>query len=137
MVYNSDLTYILFIYDSWFCTASAISAARSKMDGSGCCLNYMAMSNPVVIHWLMRSAYGIPSDNECVDDCVIPICCTCCAVNQMYQTAMTKGNPSTDGGSTFNVKQFSYESSQVWLLYNLTFFILIFEFVHYYVLFIY
>jgi hypothetical protein len=83
------------------------------MDGSGCCFNFMAMKNPVVIHWLMRSAYGIPSDNECVDDFLIPVCCTCCAVNQMYQTAMTKGNPSTDGGSTFNLKAFSYESTQV------------------------
>ena len=90
-----------------------MSDARSKMDGSGCCFNFMAMSNPVVIHWLMRSAYGIPSESECVDDCVIPICCTCCAVNQMYQTAITKGNPSTDGGSAFNVKQFSHESTQV------------------------
>jgi len=105
------------IHDSWCCTPCAISDARSKMDGSGCCFNYMAMRSPVVIHWLMRSAYGIPSESECVDDCVIPICCTCCAVNQMYQTAMTKGNPSTDGGSAFNVKQFSHESTQVWLSY--------------------
>jgi len=89
--------------------------ARSKMDGSGCCFNFMVM-NPVVLHWLMRSAYGIPSDNECVDDCVIPVCCTCCAVNQMYQTAMAKGNPSTDGGSTFNLKPFSREATQVGLL---------------------
>jgi len=90
--------------------------ARSKMDGSGCCFNFMVM-NPVVVHWLMRSAYGIPSyNNECNDDCVIPVCCTCCAVNQMYQTAMAKGNPSTDGGSTFNLKPFSIESTQVGLL---------------------
>jgi len=89
------------------------------MDGSGCCLNYVAMSNPVVIRWLMRSAYGIPSDNECVDDYVIPTCCTCCVVNQMYQTAMVKGNPSTDGGSRFNLKAFSHESTQVWLLFTL------------------
>jgi hypothetical protein len=89
------------------------------MDGSGCCFNFVALSNPVVIHWLMRSAYGIPSESVCVDDCVIPICFTCCAVNQMYQTAMAKGNPSTDGGSRFNLKQFSHESTQVWLLFNL------------------
>jgi len=97
---------------SWCCTACAISEARSKMDGSGCSFNYMAMRSPVVIHWLMRSAYGIPSDNECVDDCMIPTCCTCCAVNQMYQTAMIRENPSTDGGSRFNLKAFSHESTQ-------------------------
>jgi len=116
--HNSDLISCI-ICDSWFCTASAISEARYQMDGSGCCLNYVAMSNPVVIRWLMRSAYGIPSDNECVDDYVIPTCCTCCAVNQMYQTAMVKGNPSTDGGSRFNLKAFSHESTQVWLLFTL------------------
>jgi len=97
---------------SWCCTACAISEARSKMDGSGCCFNFMALKNPVVIHWLMRSAYGIPSDNFFVDDFLIPVCCTYCAVNQMYQTAMTKGNPSTDGGSRFNLKAFSHESTQ-------------------------
>jgi len=82
------------------------------MDGSGCCFNFVALKNPVVIHWLMRSAYGIPSDNECVDDCMIPTFCTCCAVNQMYQTVIIKGNPSTDGGSRFNLKAFSHESTQ-------------------------
>ena len=116
---RTDTDFLFFINGSWCCTACAISEARSKMDGSGCSFNYMAMRSPVVIHWLMRSAYGIPSDNECVDDCMIPTCCTCCAVNQMYQTAMIRENPSTDGGSRFNLKAFSHESTQVWLLFTL------------------
>jgi len=82
------------------------------MDESGCCFNFMVMENPVVLHWLMRSAW-IASDNECVYDCVIPVSCTCCVVNQMYQTAITRGNPSTDGGSRFNTQPFSEESFKV------------------------
>lgn len=53
---------------------------------------------------MVRSAYGIGNKDECFDDCILSVFCTCCVVNQLYQTTAARGNPTTDGGTSFNVK---------------------------------
>ena len=56
---------------------------------------------------MQRSAYGIGDPDACFEDVCLSYCCTCCAVNQMYQSAYAFGNPSTDGGANFNTGKFS------------------------------
>lgn len=54
---------------------------------------------------MVRSAYGIGDPSSCAGDCLLPICCTCCVVNQLYQTTSRLGNPTTDGGKAFNTQE--------------------------------
>jgi hypothetical protein len=51
---------------------------------------------------MVRSAYGIGDPSSWAKDCLYPIVCPCCTVNQLYQTTSRLGNPTTDGGFVFN-----------------------------------
>lgn len=52
------------------------------------------------IRWMIRTAYGIPG-SEC-GDLATSVCCIPCSTNQLYQTASSYGNPTTDGGASQN-----------------------------------
>lgn len=97
---------------SWLCYWCAKAEARTYLDGSGCLFNLFCM-HLAPLRWLVRSAYGIGdvSDPCGWEDCICACFCPCCTVNQLYQTTVAKGNPTTDGGAAFNVNNFSPNSS--------------------------
>jgi hypothetical protein len=61
--------------------------------------------------WMVRSAYGIGDPLDCWEDCVLSAFCTCCVINQLYQTTSAKGNPTVDGGQQFNVNYWISDTS--------------------------
>eukprot|EP01036_Dinobryon_divergens_P030878 gene30878-40188_t len=86
---------------SWCCPPCALAASRTQLDDSGILFNYFCL--PIIPYrWMVRSAYGIGDLSSCAGDCLLPIFCTCCVVNQLYQTTSRLGNPTTDGGKAFN-----------------------------------
>ena len=56
---------------------------------------------------MVRTAYDIGNPSDCAMDCLLSTFCTCCVVNQLYQTTSIKGNPTTDGGAQFNTQSFT------------------------------
>ena len=56
---------------------------------------------------MVRTAYDIGNPSDCFMDCFLSTFCTCCVVNQLYQTTSAKGNPTTDGGAQFNTQSFT------------------------------
>ena len=75
---------------AYCCTPCALAQARTNLDGTSCCLNFL-LGNAISMRWMIRTAYGIQGD-EC-SDCFTTLCCPCCVVNQMYQTTKTLGDP--------------------------------------------
>ncbi len=84
---------------SFCCTPCAIAQARSALDGSNGWFNMCFVPAPVV-RWFIRSAYGI--DGSASSDILTTCCFTPCAANQMYQTAVALGPPTTDSGHRYN-----------------------------------
>lgn len=82
------------------CPCMAIASTRHTLDGSNwfvncCCLGATAA------RYLTRTAYGIPGSAQW--DCCTSACCTCCVINQMYQTSQTKGKIAMENvGPEFN-----------------------------------
>lgn len=72
--------------------------------------------NPLVLAWLIRSAYGL-EQSECNDACSI-LCCFPCFANQIYQTSLSRGNPSIDGGKQFNVNVLEKTTPSSYLCYT-------------------
>lgn len=64
---------------------------------------------------MARSAYGIQEEFLCAD-CLLTTCCTCCVVNQLYQTTSSFGNPTKDGGASYNVnpKKSDHQINDYW-----------------------
>lgn len=54
---------------------------------------------------MVRSAYGIGDPSLFAEDCLLSICCHCCVINQLYQTTSKLGNPTSDGGKSFNKQE--------------------------------
>ncbi len=81
----------------------AMAQARSNMDGSSWLFNLFCI-NPCVGVWLIKSAYGI--DQNCWEDCLSFCLLTRCYINQIYQTTLRRGNPTSDGGSQRNNQPF-------------------------------
>lgn len=86
---------------SCFCVPCALADARHILDGSDwgvncCCLN------PSALRWMMRTAYNIEGSAQ--QDCWLGTFCSCCAANQMLQTAKKKGKADAGQvGPEFNV----------------------------------
>lgn len=51
---------------------------------------------------MVRSAYGIGDRNDWSDDFYLSLFCSCCVVNQIYQTTKIRRNVAQDGGRTYN-----------------------------------
>ena len=97
---------------SLFCPCCAIAESRTKLDGSSYWFNCCCL--PLAPYrWLVRSAYHIGDMNRCTEDLVLSMCCPCFVINQIYQTTMIKGNPSSDGGKMFNINHFSTHSNNL------------------------
>jgi hypothetical protein len=71
--------------------------------------------NGVVARWLFRTAYRIEQKTAVpgssgpewwVDDWYLGCCCLPCTANQLYQTANRYGNPTRDGGRSFNIQDY-------------------------------
>lgn len=71
--------------------------------------SFSSLSLLISLHfrWMVRTAYDIGNPSDCVMDCLLSTFCTCCVVNQLYQTTSIKGNPTTDGGAHFNTQKFT------------------------------
>lgn len=61
---------------------------RTLFDGSPFIFNFFCLGC-VATRYLIRTAYGI--DGTPFDDCLKSIFCSCCSVNQLYQTVKKKG----------------------------------------------
>jgi hypothetical protein len=74
------------------------------MDGSDCTFT-CCLYNPIIVRYLVRSAYNIPGST--CEDCLMGTFCSCCVVNQIYQTTKAYGaaNPES-GGARFNTGRF-------------------------------
>ncbi len=81
-----------------------MAQARTNLDGSNCCFNLLCV-NPFVITWLVKSAYGMKQSFK--GDCLRFCCLTRCYVNQIYQTTLRRGNPTSDGGAQYNLNPLS------------------------------
>lgn len=57
----------------------------------------------VLLRWMVRSSYEIGDTSSCFEDAILSLFCPCCVTNQLFQTTVLKGNPTTDGGKRFNV----------------------------------
>mmetsp|Transcript_27695 Transcript_27695/g.38160 ORF Transcript_27695/g.38160 Transcript_27695/m.38160 type:complete len:259 (+) Transcript_27695:3-779(+) len=89
---------------SWLCSSCALAESRTALDGSNCCFNFWCL--PLVPYrWIVRSIYDIGDTTNGYEDCYISCFCPCCTVNQLYQTTMTQGNPTSNGGAGFNVNE--------------------------------
>jgi hypothetical protein len=65
--------------------------------------------NLTACRYLIREAYKIPEAFQC-EDVVCGTCCIPCTVAQLIQSTKKRGNPTTNGGRSFNtqvVKQLS------------------------------
>lgn len=89
---------------SYCCTCCALAESRTYLDGSPFCFNFWQLNEALPAYrWVVRSAYKIGDHQDCWGDVCCSLCCTCCVVNQLYQTTYSKGNPvSGSGGITFN-----------------------------------
>jgi hypothetical protein len=83
--YRSTYNYC-FLFEflcSFCCPPCALGLARQEMDESEFCVTCF-IGNAIVMRWLVRSAYQIPGDE--VTDCLMGTFCSCCVINQIYQT---------------------------------------------------
>lgn len=82
------------------CPCMAIASSRHELDGSNwwvncCCLGTAAG------RYLVRTGYGISGSAQW--DCCTSALCSCCVINQMYQTVQQKGKIKVDHvGPDFN-----------------------------------
>lgn len=86
---------------SWCCTACALAESRTYLDGSPFCFNFCTLGlgpSLPAYRWLVRSSYKIGDNQACLGDVCCSLCCTCCVVNQLYQTTVAKGNPTPQSG---------------------------------------
>lgn len=88
---------------AWFCYPCALASARSNLDDSHWMYNMFCLGH-VAERWMIRTAYNIPGGGG--QDCVVACCCFPCSANQLYQTTKTRGNPTVNGGRSYNKERF-------------------------------
>mmetsp|Transcript_7826 Transcript_7826/g.5871 ORF Transcript_7826/g.5871 Transcript_7826/m.5871 type:complete len:267 (-) Transcript_7826:85-885(-) len=78
----------------------AIASARHELDGSNWFVNCCCIGTAAA-RYLVRTGYGIEGTAQW--DCCTSLFCSCCAVNQLYQTVKQKGKiPLEHVGPDFN-----------------------------------
>lgn len=116
---------------SYVCGRCAIAETRSRLDGSSFYFNFFSLDLTTLrltyailiwhqwselncsislCRWLVRSSYSIGNAETYLEDTVLSWCCSCCVINQLYQTTRFYGNPTTDGGAAFNANPMSIDS---------------------------
>ena len=86
---------------SFTCCRCAVAQSRLFLEDSSYIFNIF-FTPLAPYRWMVRSAYGIGNNDEWLEDCVLSTFCSCCVINQIYQTTKAFGNPTMDGGRTMN-----------------------------------
>lgn len=87
---------------SFLCGRCAIADSRARLDSSSYYFNLLGL-DLTTYRWLVRSSYGIGSTDTYFEDSMLSYFCSCCVINQIYQTTLVFGNPTPDGGSQHNL----------------------------------
>lgn len=85
---------------AYLCPCMAVASARHQLDGSNWWVNCCCLGS-IASRFLVRTGYGIAGSAQW--DCCTGLCCSCCVINQMYQTVQQKGKIRVENvGPDFN-----------------------------------
>jgi len=94
---------------SYCCCVCSAASARTHMDDSMCLFNLCCL-NVIPLRYLIRTAYKIPGNAN--HDVFLSSFCPCCVINQLIQTAFSRGPPSEQAGHFTNKHDWINNSNQ-------------------------